>query len=113
MAKALDRLPGRPHKCIRCRELIVFARTVATERGRGGKAMPLDLVPDPAGNVAARWDGRSLYARVLAKDEGIDHTTEVLAMPHFATCGRKGEKDLVDGVEAFLRDIAEGGAQHG
>lgn len=90
----VDRLPGRVQTCNRCKAPFVFARTVATERGKGGKPMPIDLVPRPDGNVAVRIDeGRWLYARVLAKDETHDLHTEVLCMPHFATCGTKKHTD--------------------
>lgn len=67
---------------------MVWARTLATESGRGGKAMPLDPVENPAGNVAARALSSSgqLVARVLCKDETHDVTTEIRAMPHAATC---------------------------
>lgn len=102
-------LPGRQMRCSRCRQPIVFARTMATESGRGGKAMPLDPYPNPAGNVAVRDTGRGrLVARVLGKDESHDRHVEVLAMPHFATCGVKEGQELADEVEKFLREHSEG-----
>lgn len=102
-------LPGRRLKCSRCQAPIVFARTMATESGRGGKAMPLDLYPNPDGNVAVRDTGKGrLVARVLGKDEAHDRHAEVLAMPHFATCGVEAGQQLADEAEQFLRDHAEG-----
>lgn len=97
-------LPGRLGVCKVCRARIVWAVTSAGPNGRGGKPMPLDAVPNDAGNVAVRahMAGR-LVARVLGKDETHDPLLEQLAMPHFATCG----KDLVPEIEAFLADAAE------
>ena len=98
-----DLLPGRVMVCHRCKAEIVFARTMASPTGTGGKHMPLDRVPNPEGNVAVREVATGvLWCRVLGKDETHDIHTEVRAMPHFRTC----QKDLVDGVEAFLRDQA-------
>jgi hypothetical protein len=74
--------------CARCKSPIVWARTVASESGAGGRSMPLDAYPDPAGNVAVYSSGGrrpTLRARVLRKDERPD-PLERLAMPHFATC---------------------------
>lgn len=89
MAITLERLPGRVQVCDWCKDEFVFARTVASERGRGGKAMPLNVVPDPDGRVAVNVeDPHHLRARALAKDETHDVHTEVLATPHFATCTR-------------------------
>lgn len=102
-------LPGRPRRCGRCNQPIVFARTVAGENGPGGKAMPLDLYPNPDGNVAVRDTGHGhLLARVLKKDETHDRTLEFRAMPHFATCGVEQGKQLADDVEQYLRDHSEG-----
>lgn len=102
-------LAGRALKCSRCQAPIVFARTMATESGRGGKAMPLDLYPNPDGNVAVRnTGGGHLVARVLGKEETHDRTVEVLAMPHFATCGVEAGKQLAEDAEKFLRDHTEG-----
>ena len=102
-------LTGRRLKCSKCQQPIVFARTMATESGRGGKAMPLDLYPNPDGNVAVRDTGHGhLVARVLGKDEDHDRHAEVRAMPHFATCGVEAGKQLADEVEKFVRDHAEG-----
>jgi hypothetical protein len=102
-------LSSRFQKCSRCHQPIVFARTMATESGAGGKAMPLDLYPNPDGNVAVRDTGRGrLVARVLKKDEDHDRQVEQRAMPHFATCGVEEGKKLADEVESYLRDHAEG-----
>jgi hypothetical protein len=87
-------------KCTRCKKPIVFARTMAAPSGTGGKAMPLDLYPDPDGNVAVRDTGRGhLVCRVLGKDEDHDRQVEQRAMPHFATCGVEQGKQLADDVE--------------
>lgn len=102
-------LSNRTTTCSRCRQPIVFARTLASETGTGGKSMPLDLYPNPDGNVAVRDTGHGhLVARVLKKDETHDRQVEQLAMPHFATCGVVEGKKLADEVEGYLRDHAEG-----
>lgn len=82
-------LPGRRERCARCRTEIVWAATAARESGPGGKAMPLDPVEHPDGNVAVSPGavGR-LVARVLKKGEHPAIPAEYRAMPHFATCGR-------------------------
>lgn len=102
-------LSSRRIRCSRCKEPIVFARTMAAPSGTGGKAMPLDLYPNPDGNVAVRETGGGrLVCRVLGKDEDHDRQVEQRAMPHFATCGVEQGKQLADDVEGFLRDHAEG-----
>lgn len=79
------RLLARP--CRRCEKPIGWARTAATESGRGGKAMPLDPTPDPKGNVAVSEPRRGLLvARVLHKGESHVNGVEDLYVPHFATC---------------------------
>lgn len=109
----MAQIRGRLSKCTRCKAPIVWARTVAGENGPGGKAMPLDPEPNPAGNVAVRPQRRGeLLARVLKADEDHDHHTEVRAMPHFATCKANpavAGKQLANEVENFLREKAEGG----
>lgn len=105
-------IPGRRARCSRCKAPIVWARTMLSETGRGGKAMPLDPDPNPAGNVAVRPQRKGeLIARVLKKGEDHDHQVEVRAMPHAATCGANpavAGRRLADDVEEFLRDHAEG-----
>lgn len=110
--KTPDPIVPRLSRCNRCKAPIVWARTVATPNGPGGKAMPLDAYPNPEGNVAVRVTDRRrsvALARVLNKDEGHDHRSEVLAMPHFATCGVEAGQQFADDVEAFLADTAQGG----
>lgn len=82
-------LPGDPTRCQRCRRPIIWAVTMAKESGPGGKAMPLDPIENPAGNVAVQpGHGGRLLARVLGKNERHSPPAEYLAMPHFATCGK-------------------------
>lgn len=83
-------LPGIHASCDRCGAGIVWATTTARESGPGGKAMPLDPIENPDGNVAAwRGHGRRVLARVLTRDEQPDAPLEYHAMPHFATCRRQ------------------------
>lgn len=85
-------LPGRRAVCGRCKRPIVWAVTLAGANGPGGKAMPLDPLEAADGNTAVRTTGSRLVARVLGKDETHDSSTELLAMPHFATCPGSPEK---------------------
>lgn len=88
--------------CHLCGARIVFARTLASENGTGGKQMPLDPKPNPGGNVAVRRLDRSrLVARVLGKGETHDTYTEQLYMPHFASCAGTA-RSLGAQAEAFL-----------
>lgn len=82
-------IPGTRSVCQLCRQPIVWATTVATEHGPGGKSQPFDPIENPAGNVALapRSKGR-LYARALRRDETVDVPLEYQGMPHAATCAR-------------------------
>lgn len=81
------KVPGFPSTCTACRQPIVFARTLASPTGTGGKNQPLNPREDTTGRIAVRATGphRSV-ARTLTGDETPDSFTEVLAMPHAATC---------------------------
>lgn len=79
---------GHRSRCEGCGSDVVWAITVATASGRGGKLMPLDPREDLGGNVlvcqpVAR--GR-LTARVLHAGETVDRPMDYLANTHFATC---------------------------
>lgn len=110
-----ETIPGPRVKCRRCQAPIVWARTVASETGTGGKPMPLDPEPNPAGNVAVRPGRRNeLLARVLKKDEDHDHRAEVRAVPHMATCradarvsARQAEAGVIDFAAAQARRQGE------
>lgn len=80
------RLPGTPEPCDHCGVLVVWATTVASPRGPGGKAQAFDPVEDPRGRVAVRPAHGRLLARALEKDEVHDPPLEYLGMPHVATC---------------------------
>lgn len=68
--------------CERCTARIVFARV------DGGRLIPVDVEPDPDGNVAIRVDSTGrIRARVLSEDRPAPEGTERLHVPHFATCG--------------------------
>lgn len=74
----LDRVSQR---CSRCQAPIVWART------DGGKAMPVDLLEDLAGNVGIFVDGAgTVRARVITSERPVE-PHERLHVPHFATCG--------------------------
>lgn len=75
-------LQRHAQRCARCPALIAWGRTDA------GKAMPVNLEPDPAGNVAVYVDGAGVIrARVVSHDLPLA-TFEHLHVPHFATCGQ-------------------------
>lgn len=100
----MKRIPGPRYRCRDCKQPIVWAKTMRTESGRGGKNMPLDPDPNPEGNVAVRpAHGGQLLCRVLLKDEDHDHQVEVRAMPHAATCFNRPGKDIAAQAEAYLR----------
>jgi len=97
-------------RCRECKAIVLWARTVASETGPGGKSMPLDPEPNDKGNVAVRQTGPHTYvARALKKGESHDRTTEKLHMPHFATCpGAPGAaRSLVAEAEEFLKSITQ------
>lgn len=94
--------------CGLCRQPIRFIRTMASESGRGGKMMPLNPDPDPAGNVAVRYPDR-LYGRVLCKDEHHDEHAERLYMPHMATCAGTA-RNIAKAAEQWLAEQTEPGS---
>jgi len=70
--------------CRACDAEIMWVRTVA------GKAMPLDIEPDPNGNVVLRAGVAVVLGpleRTIAEEEG-----ETLRMPHHATCPNWGKR---------------------
>lgn len=96
------------NRCARCKAPIIWARTMASESGRGGKAMPLNAEPDPAGNVAVRLvTPTTRVCRVLGKGEGHDQRAEQLYMPHAATCLSTQGAQLVADLERFLAEAAD------
>ena len=92
---------ARPCNGRGCGAWIAFALTPT------GKRMPIDLDPDPAGNVAVRVDAHGvLRARVLAKGEQAE-PGERVHVPHFATCGPvAANKPRADGVIPLYRKRA-------
>lgn len=80
-------LPGPRGVCRDCGGDVVWAVTVASPRGRGGRPQPLDPKSDNSGRIAVRSPTRGrLLARALTVDEQPDATAELLAVPHAATC---------------------------
>ena len=73
--------------CDSCDQRILFV-VVLNNAGRKPKRMPLNPVPDPAGNVAVRAEASGArIGRVLGKGQKAI-PPEVLYTPHFATCTR-------------------------
>lgn len=70
-------------KAVACRSCPARVAFAVTEKGA---RMPLDLEPDPAGNVAVYVDGSgTARARVVTAAEPLA-TYEQLHLPHFASC---------------------------
>ena len=105
-------LRGTRSICQRCRRPIVWATTLAGPNGPGGKSQPFDPFEDPAGNVAVRETalGR-LVARALGKDDALDETVELRAMPHAATCARPEPRAVV--LPAGVVDLSAARAKRG
>lgn len=70
--------------CRSCDAEILWATTAA------GKAMPLDAVPNPNGNVEAVCDAHGRWS-VVAVYKGPDLFGAVRYMPHHATCPNADE----------------------
>jgi len=68
-------------RCGRCPALIVFVTTEAS------RSMPIDLVPDVAGNIAVHVDGAGRPRGRVVTTERPVAGFEQLHLPHFATCG--------------------------
>lgn len=66
-------------RCGSCTAAIVWATT------DNGRAMPLNALPDPEGNVAVRRENGDLHARVLKAGETAA-PWERLGTSHHATC---------------------------
>lgn len=92
--------------CDGCGRPIVWALTMASPNGRGGKLMPLDPLEDLAGNVAITQPAARglLYARALFKDERVDRPAEFAGMPHFATCSSHGHPALPASLVELLEE---------
>lgn len=101
---AAKKVPGRQRRCALCKKVIVFARVMRTESGRGGGWMPFDLEPADNGNFAVRATSPSTgVARALKKDERPD-SHEVRAMPHAASCPNRTGRGIGDEAEQWLKD---------
>ena len=73
-------------KCRTCRAEIRFVVMSA------GKAMPWGLGADPAGTIAARWDGRAFVAgHVLTHGEAVPDGWHTFR-PHWADCEKAGRR---------------------
>lgn len=82
-------------RCRDCRQPIVWAITVASPTGSGGKNQAFNPTEDPAGRVAITNPHRAqLRARALTGDETHDpRIGEFLGMPHAATCTARQTAD--------------------
>lgn len=99
MSSYLERV-ARP--CGKCPAHFVWAATEA------GRAMPVDLAPDVAGNVAVHVDGSGrIRARIVSAELPVQ-PWERLHLPHFATCGAlaKPPAQRIDNVVPLYRKRA-------
>lgn len=83
MVSELRTIPGQPVLCAWCREAtMIWGRTLRTQR-----ALPLDVLENPLGNVAVLESakGGTPSCRVLRKGE-LPVEGEILTTSHFATC---------------------------
>lgn len=71
-----------------CSAEIVWAFNPVTQR-----VMPLDVEPDPAGNVEAEWDDRMGVPVISAVHPSATTfmAMETVWMPHWATCPNADE----------------------
>lgn len=74
------RLEVVPCRSKRCGELIRWRRTAAND-----KLMPIDLEPNPDGNIVIDGDGKAVVLGPLERELAVADGTE-LYMSHFATC---------------------------
>lgn len=84
---AWPELRGIPMQdCRTCADPIRFVRV---PNGHGGhSAMPVNPLPDPAGNVCARRLSGGLTGYVISRDHPPDPLM-LRFMPHYATCSEK------------------------
>ena len=73
---------ARLHECRLCHAPIVFARLDT------GKAMPLNPMPHPKGNVAVHLAGGNLHGFVISRDR-LPGPTDQRMIPHYATCEQR------------------------
>lgn len=67
-------------RCGRCAEPVLWVRLPT------GRAMPVDLEPDPAGTVAVRRDATGRHLGHVVSKELPAMPYETLHVTHFATC---------------------------
>ena len=70
-----------PPSCSRCGATLRFVAMAAT-----GKSMPVNAVPDPTGNVAARWTGERWAGGYVLKPGEQARPGFKVFRPHFADC---------------------------
>lgn len=68
-------------ECRDCSEPIRFVQMEDT-----GRAMPVNPMPNPDGNVAARLAGGRLYGFVVSQDRRPGPTSPLRFVAHFAVC---------------------------
>lgn len=81
---------------------------------RNGERMPVEVEPDPAGNVELTWSGHphaKIYATVFRGPPGM-FDDWVAHMPHHATCARDAADAPNPKLEAARRDFARLKRQH-
>lgn len=79
--------PVRLSECRGCAAPIIFARLITT-----GKAIPLNPIPHPDGNVACRMHMGRLIGFVISKDHRPGPQDLWRMFPHHATCAELKKK---------------------
>lgn len=69
---------GKLHECRACTNPIRFVKLDT------GKAMPINPMPNPAGNVSAYLIGGQLHGHVISREKPADGRWRFVA--HYATC---------------------------
>lgn len=92
----------RKSECRYCQQPVVFARTAR------GKMMPLDVTPNPNGNVACYRDVSGQMVGHVVSETDLALPFERLYMPHFATCKQLPKPDKPSPPPANVVPISRG-----
>ena len=76
-------MPSGLPRLSECRECQTPIRFVRLE---SGKAMPVDPMPSPSGNIAARRNAHQLEGFVISRDRQPGGTYSLRFRAHYATC---------------------------
>lgn len=92
-----------PGYCPDCQRAVLWTRTLPGATTPGGKRLPVDRAPDPAGNTAVRRDGTTAWVSRRVTDEQPLMGYERLHMPHPATCPKRQAQLLLPLPKGVIR----------